>query len=97
MYDIEFTEEAVGDLSALRKFDQARVVAAIEEKLINEPTTITRNRKILRPNKLAEWALRVDVFRIYYDAQSAERRVKVIAIGEKVGSDVYIRGKKYEL
>lgn len=97
MYQIEFTEYAIGDLLTLRKFDQAKVVAAIEEQLTNEPNNITRNRKRLRPNELAEWALRVGDFRIYYDVRSDENRVIVIAVGEKLGNDVYIRGKKYEL
>jgi mRNA-degrading endonuclease RelE of RelBE toxin-antitoxin system len=51
----------------------------------------------MRPNKLAEWALRVNNLRVYYDVNLTDRIVKVIAVGEKVGNDVYIRGKKYEL
>lgn len=97
MYDIDFTENAISDLSTLRKYDQARVIAAVEEQLSNEPIKITCNRKQMRPNKTAEWSLRVNEFRVYYDVDSAENRVKVIAVGEKVGTDVYIRGKKYEL
>ncbi len=37
MYDIDFTKDAISDLLALCEYDQAMVVAAIEEQLSNEP------------------------------------------------------------
>jgi mRNA-degrading endonuclease RelE of RelBE toxin-antitoxin system len=97
MYRIDFTDEAMDDLSALRKFDQARIVNAIEGQLSHEPTNEARNRKRLRPNQLAEWALRVDSFRVFYDASSSEESVNIVAIGEKVGNELIIRGEKFEL
>jgi len=97
MYRIDFTPEAFGDLAELRRFDQARVVAAIESQLSHEPTKQTRNRKRLRPNKLAEWALRVDKFRVYYDVRLEGEAVKIIAIGLKQGNELWVRGEKFEL
>ncbi|MGD9632525.1 MAG: type II toxin-antitoxin system RelE/ParE family toxin [Pirellulales bacterium] len=97
MYLIEFTEEAFGDLGQLRKFDQVRVVETIESQLSHEPTTQTRNRKRLRLNRLAEWALRIDNFRVFYDVHLDRQIVRVIAVGEKVGNELWIRGGKYEL
>jgi mRNA-degrading endonuclease RelE of RelBE toxin-antitoxin system len=97
MYLIEFTEDAVEDLGQLCKFDQVRVVQAVETQLSHEPTKQTRNRKRLRPNRLAKWELRVDNFRVFYDVQLDEQVVKTVAIGEKLGSDLWIRGEKFEL
>jgi hypothetical protein len=57
MFTIEFTYEAFTDLAELRKFDQSRVVVAIETQLSHEPTKATKNKKRLRPNKLGEWEL----------------------------------------
>jgi hypothetical protein len=51
----------------------------------------------LRPNELAEWALRVDAFRVFYDVFAEINIVKIIAIGEKTGNELIIRGKRYEL
>jgi hypothetical protein len=62
MFRIELTPEAADDLGSMRTFDARRVVAAMESQLTHEPTRETRNRKQLRPNELAEWELRVDVF-----------------------------------
>jgi mRNA-degrading endonuclease RelE of RelBE toxin-antitoxin system len=97
MYNIELTFEAMEDLAALRKFDQVRIVTEMENQLAHEPTTTTRHRKRLRPNKLAEWELRIDNFRIFYDVLAADAVVKVIAVGEKIGSDLFIHGERYEL
>ncbi len=97
MYRIASTQEAFDDLASLSKYDQVRVVNTLESQLEYEPTTETRNRKRLRPNKLAEWVLRVDKFRVFYDVFPDDELVKVIAIGVKDKNDLYIHGERYEL
>jgi len=94
---IEFAPEAVDDLASLRKYDQRRVVVEIEAQLRHEPTRITRNRKQLRPNRLAGWELRVDAFRVFFDVSETDGIVRVVAIGSKSGNDLFIRGEEYEL
>lgn len=62
MFRIEFTPEAIEDLCHFRKRDQTRIIEEIENQLTHQPTQETRNRKKLRPNRVAEWELRVDKF-----------------------------------
>lgn len=95
MFRIEFTPEAADDLGSMRTFDARRVVAAMESRLTHEPTRETRNRKRLRPNQLAEWELRVDTFRAFYDV--TDEAVNVVAIGLKQGNELFIHGERYEL
>jgi len=64
---------------------------------LSEPTVETRNRKKLRPNKVAEYELRVGKYRIFYDVDDREKIVKIEAIGYKEGSRLFIHGKEYEL
>jgi mRNA-degrading endonuclease RelE of RelBE toxin-antitoxin system len=97
MYRIELTPESIADLAAERKFDQARIVDAMESHLSHEPKSEARNRKRLRPNQLAEWVLRVDNFRVFYDVVPSGDFVKVVAIGRKTGSALFIHGEKFEL
>jgi mRNA-degrading endonuclease RelE of RelBE toxin-antitoxin system len=97
VHTIELTSEAIEDLAGLRKFDQVRVVSGMEAQLTPEPATETRNRRRLRPNQLAEWALRIGNFRVFYDVLTVEAIVKVVAIGEKRGNVLYIRGEKFDL
>ena len=96
MYRIELTLEALEDLASLRNFDLRRVVDEIEVQLKDEPTRETRKRKRLRPNQLAEWELRVESFRVFYDVFE-DSVVKVVAVGSKVGNNLFIHGEKYEL
>jgi len=102
MYEIVLTIEAEDDLRGLRKHDQQLVTNEILSQLTYEPTVETRNRKHLKPNPLAEWELRIDKFRVFYDVLENEgeivvRIVKVAAIGYKRGKRLFIHGEEYEL
>jgi mRNA-degrading endonuclease RelE of RelBE toxin-antitoxin system len=97
MYRIAFTPEAVGDLDQLRKFDARRIIAGIELQLTETPALPTRNRKRLRPNKLAEWELRIENFRVFYDVIESEVVVRIVTVGSKVGNELFIRGERYVL
>ena len=97
MFRIEFTPEALEDIRHFRKRDQKRIIEWIENQLIHQPTQETRNRKKLRPNRVAEWELRVDKFRIFYDLNEASGVVKIEAVGYKKGSRLFIHGKEYSL
>lgn len=87
----------MADLGKLRKFDQRIVVSSIESQLPDQPTQESRNRKRLRPNKLAEWELRIEDHRVFYDVDPESSVVKVIAVGEKHGNQLLIHGEEYEL
>jgi len=98
MYRIEFTPEAVDDLRSFRKQDQQQIIAAIETQLPHQATEESRNRKRLRPNQLAEWELRVDEFRVFYDLDAETAAVKKMeAVGHKRGSKLFVHGEEYEL
>ncbi len=97
MFTIQFTYEAIADLRVLRKRDVQRIVDEVETQLTFEPTVLTRNRKQLRPNQLAEWELRIGEFRVFYDVVAADAVVKVLAIGRKTGNRLLIHGKEYKL
>ena len=97
MFRVELTPETIEDLRSLKKNESRRVFDEIEKQLKHEPATKTRNRKRLRPNKLAEWELRIDRFRIFYDVDDDEKIVKIIAVGFKQGNVLFIHGEEYEL
>lgn len=97
MYDIEYTLEAIADLKTFRKYEQQLIVDQIAEQLSHEPAHETRNRKRLRPNRVAEFELRIRNFRVFYDVDAQKNHVKIEAIGHKVGGNLFIRGKEYQL
>lgn len=97
MYDIEYTLEAISDLKSFRKYERQLIVDQIDEQLSYEPAHETRNRKRLRPNNVAEFELRITRFRVFYDVDENRNLVKIEAVGHKVGSSLFIRGKEYQL
>ena len=96
-FELKFTDEAVADLTALRKFDQNRVTDAIESQLLHQPDVESRNRKRLRPNQLAEWELRIDKLRVFYDVRPSDLSVNIVAVGWKQGEQLFIHGQPYQL
>ncbi|MGH8577474.1 MAG: type II toxin-antitoxin system RelE/ParE family toxin [Gammaproteobacteria bacterium] len=62
-----------------------------------QPAIETRNRKRLRPNQLAEWELRIDRFRVFYDVDEPTQRTKIVAVGYKRRSRLYLRGEEIQL
>ena len=95
MFDIELTESALEDLRFLKKFEQRFVLDAIEAQLTAEAEVETRNRKPLRPNELSTWELRVGAFRVFYDIEGSEVRIK--AVGWKEHNRLMIRGREFTL
>jgi len=73
------------------------IVDAIDDRLIYEPSLETRNRKVLDPNLLAAWELRIGRYRVFYDVDAVITLVLVKAVGWKEHNTLYIRGKAYML
>jgi mRNA-degrading endonuclease RelE of RelBE toxin-antitoxin system len=97
-YDIDVSPEARDHLRELTARERGTVLDAIEEQLAHQPTVETRNRKLMRPNPIAQWELRVGTLRVYYDVEEAdEPSVMVRAVGRKLGNRVLIGGEEYSL
>ena len=56
-----------------------------------QPTLETRNRKLMRPNPIAPWELRIGNLRVYYDVEDEPESVVFIrAVGVKDRNQVRI-------
>ena len=97
MFELTFSESAAEDLRAVKKSDQKKILAAIQEQLTAEPVKETRNRKPLRPNSLAQWEIRVGEFRVFYDVAEKEKEITIKAVGWKEHNKLYFRGKEGKL
>lgn len=96
-YTIEYTASAEGDLASFRKFEQVLILDAVDQNLLHTPHVETRNRKVLDPNPLAMWELRIGRYRVFYDLDTTTRSVLVKAVGWKERNTLYIRGREYRL
>ena len=65
-YTIRIADVAVRHLRALKPFERTTVLSASHDQLCSQPTVQTKNRKLLLPNPLATWELRVGRFRVFY-------------------------------
>ena len=82
MFDIKFTEGAIQDLRAFPLAKQKWIVTALELKLEWDAVNESQDRKRLRPQPAAEWAMRLGEVRVFYDVDVANRVVKVEALGQ---------------
>lgn len=101
-YGIEFADTAIGHLAALTARERSTVVDAIEDQLSHDPLVETRNRKLLRPNPIASWELRVGALRVFYDVASPQRAagtpaVRILAVGKKERNVLRVAGKVVDL
>ena len=97
-YRIDFAESVEEHLRFLTAADRTKVFDMIEKQLIYEPLVETRNRKLMRPNPLAPWELRIGDLRVFYDVGADEAdTVRILAVGEKRGNKLFIAGKEIVL
>ena len=96
-FEIKYESEAEEHLRDLTADQKAQVLDAVGKQLVHQPTVATRNRKKLRPNKLAAWELRVGTLRVYYDVrEEPPPAVLILAIGVKRGNRVFIQNREVE-
>ena len=91
-YRIIFSEEAQDHLENLSASERQIVLARIRSSLLEKPTLETRNLKMLRPNPLARYELRV-----FFDPSEVEGTVRVLAIGRKRGNRLIIGEQEVSL
>lgn len=97
-FAIVYSPEALDHLRLLSKNNQVLVVDQVEEQLTHEPTLATRKRKLLRPNTIAPWELRLGDIRVFYEVQEEpEPQVIIKAVGIKSHNDLWIGGEKITL
>ena len=93
-FRVELTRTAYGHIEALRPFDRRRVFDAIREQLTYTPAEQTGNKKLLRDNPVADWELRVEPFRVFYEVDEKKRIVRVLAVGTKQGNKLFVAGQE---
>ncbi len=92
-------------LLAIEAQDRRLFRIAIEEQLRFEPSVESRNRKPLKrvaafEDEAATWEIRFgpdNRFRVFYEMDQAQHAVRILALGEKKGSRLFIGGKEVKL
>ena len=81
-YEIVLSPQAVSDLRDLRAYERAKVKAALEAHLREDPTKTSKTRvKRLRGVSRPQFRLRVEEIRVFFDVE--EDAVEILAIVPK--------------
>jgi len=81
---MKWPSSARNDLKNLRPYDERRVTTAIANYLSQQPTQVSRSRiKLMQQPFWAQYRLRVDRFRVYYDVDDQAHVVKVLRVLDK--------------
>ncbi len=97
-YRIDYDRKAQEHLRGLTARQRANVVEAVKQQLGHQPAVRARNRKLLRPNPIAAWELRVGDHRVFYNViEEPEPIVLVQAVGSKVRNRVFVAGVEIRL
>ena len=73
-YRIEYSPECQDHFRSLTARERVIVLDAVDEQLIHQPTAETRHRKLMRPNPLAPWELRIGDLRVYHEVMETPMR-----------------------
>ena len=92
-FQITITADAESQWRALSARQQRLLEAAIQTRLLHQPTTPTKAVKRLRPNPFAEFELRVGDLRVLYNVEGVE--VILLVVGRKVGNKLIVEGKEF--
>lgn len=90
-YRIEYRPIVKLHFRTLTARQRSIVLDSVDEQLSYEPTVITRNRFLMRPDSIATWELRIGELRVYYDVEEdPEQVVHILSVGVKEGNLVRI-------
>jgi mRNA-degrading endonuclease RelE of RelBE toxin-antitoxin system len=101
-YSLLYAPAVKDHLRAIDAKHHGLIRQKIEEQLLFEPRTETRNRKPLQqPAPLAAaWEIRFgpdNRFRVLYDVDEEGRVVHILAVGEKEGNRLFVGGEEIQL
>jgi mRNA-degrading endonuclease RelE of RelBE toxin-antitoxin system len=94
-FHITITDEADAQLEVLSAREQRILEAAVSTRLREQPTVPTKANRLLRPNPLAEFELRVQDLRVLYNVDRDNSEVVLLIIGRKVGNKLIVGGKEF--
>jgi mRNA-degrading endonuclease RelE of RelBE toxin-antitoxin system len=84
MFDIKFTDHALDDLQTFPEAERRWILTALESQLMLNAAEESHDRKRIRPDMLAEWAVRLGQVRVFYDVDVPNRTVKIEAVGKRM-------------
>jgi len=93
---VEISSEALEHVKWFERKTAHFLVDEIERILSGDPVTETKNNKILRTNPFAQRQLSLrGRYRVLFNLDHLARVVNVVAVGEKKGAALFVRGEEF--
>lgn len=96
-HEIVFSEDARARLFGFTAGERRIILGRGGALLTSEPERETRNLKVLRPNPLSKYELRIGAFRVFFEVDRKSHKVLVLAVGRKEANKLTIAGKAVPL
>jgi mRNA-degrading endonuclease RelE of RelBE toxin-antitoxin system len=95
-WSVELKESALGDLRWFGKKNGRQVLRAALQRLEQDPLSVTRELKTLRPNPVAGRELRLfGKYRVLFQVDVRAQIVTIALVGEKRGEALLVQGKEF--
>ena len=94
-YRITITREAKAQLLGLPVREQRIISDGITARLLDQPTRPSNAIKLLRPNPLAGYELRLGDFRVLYNVDEENLEVIIAIVGRKIGNSLIVEGRVF--
>jgi mRNA-degrading endonuclease RelE of RelBE toxin-antitoxin system len=92
---ITITREAKAQLQDLPAREQRIISEGIAARLQDQPTVPSKAIKLLRPNPLAGYELRLGDLRVLYNVDEENLEVVVAIVGRKAGNSLVVEGREF--
>ena len=92
-FQITITKTALGHLNSLPARERKQLQSAIQSRLVDQPTQLSKAVKLLRPNPVGRYELRAGDLRVIYNVEGSE--VIITVIGRKVGNKLVVEGEEF--
>jgi mRNA-degrading endonuclease RelE of RelBE toxin-antitoxin system len=94
-FNLTITEEAAKQFGFLSARERRNLQSAIQSRLKDRPTRLSRAVKKLRPNSLAEFELRAGDLRALYNVEVEKNEVVLLIVGRKVGNTLVVGNEEF--
>ena len=94
-YRTTITQEAKRQLLDLPAREQRIIRDGVTARLCDQPISLSRAIKVLRPNPLADYELRLGDLRVLYKVDAEGGEVVVVIIGRNVGNVLIVEGEEF--
>ena len=92
-FEVTITPVAAAQLRAMPARDQGAIRSAIKKRLRDQPTSLSKAVKRLRPNPMAEYELPAGDLRVLYDVEGLA--ALIVVVGRKIGNKLFVEGEEF--